>query len=247
MPKASPIQPLKYFCCGCSLDTGVTITLAGHTFVSLLYIFTTWSNIVLDRPSLGYRLDPATQAFNFGFALLGLPFIASGVSGLRYHHETHLRFYLYWLMFTLALDSTFVIIHTVENSCVNLPNLFVKHGAAFTCGIIRLVSIGTVLVYLCIMGYAMFTVWSRCIELELIGSAPCLQGLLMQARHDEAAMVYQHRSGLFGTGPTPPQGHALAYGSLASPEVGGSTNIFGGTRHDVNFPPSAVAARRGTS
>eukprot|EP00443_Scrippsiella_acuminata_P048727 CAMPEP_0115331712 /NCGR_PEP_ID=MMETSP0270-20121206/86460_1 /TAXON_ID=71861 /ORGANISM="Scrippsiella trochoidea, Strain CCMP3099" /LENGTH=247 /DNA_ID=CAMNT_0002752519 /DNA_START=159 /DNA_END=902 /DNA_ORIENTATION=- len=247
MAKASPIQPLEYFCCGCSLDFGVFIILCVHACVSAMYIFTTVANIVFETPTLGFRVSPDTQTFNCGFALAGLPFIISGFSGMKYQHETHLRIYLYWLMLTFIIDFVFVLIDQVKNNCLHIPQIFAESGGSFACGVMRIISIITLVMFLSFMGYAVFTVWSRCLELQIGGSAPSLEALLTQARHDEAALVYQHRSGLLGTGPPPKDGIPVVYGSLASPMYSGSNSIFGGDVHDVTFPPRATAGSRRTA
>mmetsp|Transcript_74730 Transcript_74730/g.215926 ORF Transcript_74730/g.215926 Transcript_74730/m.215926 type:complete len:247 (-) Transcript_74730:28-768(-) len=239
MAKASTIQPLEYFCCGCSLDLGCMVILSIHLLMCLMYIFTTLSNIVFEDPTMGASVAPAIQAFNCGFALAGLPFIASGFSGVKFQHETHLRIYLYWLLFTYVLDFIFVSVDMLQNNCAKIPSFLMHSGGSFACGLMRMVSIGTLLVYLVAMGYASFTVWSRCLELQLGGSAESLGMLLMKGRVDENYLPPQHREGLFGTGPTPSQPLPLVYGSLATPVFAGSTTIFGGNVHDVSFPPRA--------
>jgi len=241
MPQAGPIQPLEYFCCGCSLDVGISIILSMHTCVSVMYIFTTFSNIVLEEPTLGYKVSPDTQTFNLGFALAGLPFIISGFSGVKYQHETHLRIYLYWLMLTFMLDFVFVLIDQVQNSCVHIPSILAQQGSSFACGIMRIIDLVTLSMYLIFMGYAVFTVWSRCLELQIGGSAPSLEALMTQAPRDHSAMVYQNSAGLFGLGPPPKEGVAVVYGSLASPMYGGANTIFGGNVHDCSFPPLATS------
>mmetsp|Transcript_88652 Transcript_88652/g.180732 ORF Transcript_88652/g.180732 Transcript_88652/m.180732 type:complete len:86 (-) Transcript_88652:3-260(-) len=75
------IRPANAFCCGCALDLGARIILVIHTVASFFYMATAFCNIVLDRPTFGYHVSLATQAFNCGFALAGLPFIAAGLSG----------------------------------------------------------------------------------------------------------------------------------------------------------------------
>merc|ERR1719512_507907 len=108
--------------------------------------------------------------------------------------------------------------------------MLADQGGSFACGVMRIVSMVSLVMYLTAFSYALFTVWSRCLELQLGGSAPSLEGLLGQARHDEA-MAYSKRDGLFGTGPRPKESLPAVYGSLASPEVGGGTTIFGGDQH----------------
>lgn len=237
----SSVQPLHTFCCGCTLDQGISFILIFHSFMNFFYIATTVFNIVLDVPTPGYHVSLAVQAFNCGFALAGLPFIVAGFMGVKGRNEIHLRLYLYWFLFTFCLDSVFMLIDLFQNSCKQVPLILEQVGGSFACGFMRTVGISTMATYLGICAYFWFVIWSRCEELRAGSSDAQLGKLLGQAIHRERGMVYQHRSGLFGTGPILSAPHPVSYGSIASPGMFGSARIFGGTVHDVNFPPMSAS------
>lgn len=245
MPKKqSFIQPLDTFCCGFTLDFGIQCIIVIHTLVSFFYMATAWCNIVLDQPTMGAAVDFGTQAFNCGFALASLPFIVSGISGVKYQIESHLRIYLYWLMLSVFLDFIFATIIMVKTTCSGMPEFLDAYGGAFACGMMRIASAIFIIMCLVAMSYALFTVWSRCEELKVSMSEEAFDGLLKETRRAQEAMVFQHRSGLFGTGPVLTPAHPVVYGSVASPAFMGSARIFNGNNHDVNFPPQSASQRR---
>lgn len=238
--KSSSIQPLHTFCCGCMLDQGIQFILFFHSFMNVFYIVTTVFNVCLDVPTPGYHVSLAVQAFNCGFALAGLPFIVAGFMGVKGQSEVHLRMYLYWFLFTFCLDSVFMGVDLFQNSCKTVPNILEQAGGSFACGFMRTISVFTMATYLGLCAYFWFCIWSRCEELRHGSSDAQLGKLLGQAILRERGMVYQHRSGLFGTGPILSAPVPVTYGSIASPGMFGSARIFGGTVHDVNFPPMSA-------
>uniref|UniRef100_A0A7S2MNR8 Uncharacterized protein n=1 Tax=Alexandrium andersonii TaxID=327968 RepID=A0A7S2MNR8_9DINO len=236
MAQDTSCQPVTTFCCGCPLDLGIQIVLAIHLGVCFFYSYTTFSNVVLEQPTLGYHISPEAQAFNTGFALATLPFIISGWSGVKYHIEVHLRIYLYWLVLTFGLDLVFVAIKFYLQSCARLPEFLVGAdgvGGSFACGAMRISSFVLLVLYLTLMGYCIFVVWSRCQQLQFSSSESDFAALVGTVKGVEP----QHLSGLFGTGPRPSKPEAIEYASLASLPFGGGANIFGGRCHDTNFPP----------
>mmetsp|Transcript_66138 Transcript_66138/g.173407 ORF Transcript_66138/g.173407 Transcript_66138/m.173407 type:complete len:255 (-) Transcript_66138:83-847(-) len=234
------IQPLHSFCCGCDLDQGIHFILIFHSFMSCFYITTTVFNIVLDLPTPGYHVSLAVQAFNCGFALAGLPFIVAGFIGVKGQNEIPLRLYLYWFLFTFCLDSCFMAVDLTQNSCKSVPDILAQAGGSFACGFTRAISVCTLGTYLGLCAYFWFVIWSRCEELRAGSSDAQLGKLLGQAVRRERGMVYQHRSGLFGTGPILSAPCPVSYGSMASPGMFGSARIFGGSVHDCNYPPMSA-------
>lgn len=237
-PRATAFEPLEFFCCGCPLDLGVQIILGVHSLASLFYVFTSFSNLVLDVRTPGYFVSPPTQIFNCGFALASVPFIISGYSGMLYHIETHLQIYMIWLAFTFAFDLACVAIVIAKSDCASLPKSILQYGSSFACGASRLTSIGVLLMFIGTMAYALFTVWSRCQQLKAGGSEVCFDELVGAAQARDKAARDRPPRGLFGTGPTPPSVVSIAYGSVDTPPVGGSVPIFGGRTHDSNYPPA---------
>merc|ERR1719456_1157843 len=132
------IQPLDSCCCGLHLDFGIKIILFLHSLSSFFFIYTCMMNIVLERPTYGYNVTLYTQTFNCAWALATIPFIASGISGVRNHVEIHLRIYLYWLMLTVGFDLCLTGIYLMKTMCKKLPSFLVSEGGAFACGTMRI-------------------------------------------------------------------------------------------------------------
>eukprot|EP00928_Gymnodinium_smaydae_P009343 TRINITY_DN13486_c0_g1_i1.p1 TRINITY_DN13486_c0_g1~~TRINITY_DN13486_c0_g1_i1.p1 ORF type:complete len:281 (+),score=55.92 TRINITY_DN13486_c0_g1_i1:129-845(+) len=222
------VTPLVSFCCGCELETGVKAILCAHAVSSAFYIFTTFVNVVLDRPSIGYHVSLATQSFNCGFALASLPFIASGISGVRHKIEIHLRIYFVWLALTLGLNVLFVAFAIAKSSCIWILVSGSGAGGSFECGAVRAFAIFFTLTLLGFVCYLAFAVWSYCEELKYSGSE---FGFDLLAQRDPRGVGPAVGVGLFGTGATDGP-----YGSLSHLGMPGSVPIFG-EAHDCNYPP----------
>jgi len=232
------IQPLDSCCCGLHLDLGVKVILMLHSLSSFFYIYTCMSNIVLERPTFGNKVTFYTQTFNCAWALATIPFIASGISGVRNHVETHLRIYLYWLIVTVVMDLLLTGLYLAKTMCAKLPSFLTDEGGAFACGSMRLFGIAFIGFLFGFALYAIFVVWSRCEELQDSGSEPSFDQLIGETRAKKRRAIFEHKSGLFGTGLSLPQhGTPIMYGSLASPGIGGAGSIFQGTTHITEFPP----------
>lgn len=231
------VRPLASCCCGFPLDAGVKLVLVFHSATSMFYMATTILNLVMDQPTLGHRLSPAMQCFNCGFAIATIPFIISGISGVSFKIEVHLRIYWLWLLICFVLDTVSVIIMLMQNSCVNLPKVMYTQGGtggSFACGIMRMGSILLVVSSVVAMGYSLFAVWSYCEFLKNGGSVRSFESLgckgIQGMRVPDA--------GLFGTGcGDVREAYPIVYGSLASPPIMGSVPIFDGKYHDCNYPP----------
>jgi len=225
--KFQACHPLDTCCCGCSLDLGVRIILLGHSLACTFYIITAVLNIIVDKPTLGYHVAFATQTFNCGYALASIPFIGAGISGVNFANEVHLRIYFYWFTLTAILDILFLSIGLAQNSCSKLPAVLASSGGSFTCGAMRIGSIVLLIITLFFLGYAAFVIFSRCNEIEHAGSAHSFDALLSQAQIRNMNAVFQHKSGLFGTGTRSTEAFPVAYGSLATPPFAGGVPIFG--------------------
>lgn len=227
-------QPATSFCCGCPLDLGIKVILLFHGMGSVFYMLTALGNIVFEAELIGHTVTLSTQCINCAIAIASIPFIIFGFYGVKYHVEVHLRIYLYWLIFTLVLDTVCLGILAIKNSCAALPAILAHSGGAFACGAMRLVNIFFIGMVLSFSGYAVFVVWSRCEEFREGDSQGNFDSLLAAEHAKKEDLISRHKSGLFGIGPKAREGVPAAYGSLASPIVGGGLSIFGGRTHEFN-------------
>lgn len=236
--KSARIERLDSFCC-LHLDTGIKVVLFTQTVMSLFYMVTTFCNIVLNMPTIGYNMDQSTQAFNAAYALAGLPFLASGFSGVWFQVEHHLRVYWLWLGASTALETVFLIVGIVMDSPCSMSS---KKGSAALCALSQISDLGILFTYLALMFFVLFAVWSKCDELRTSATDSVFDKLVEQrsAALKEAGAHSTVSTGLFGTGPSATgPAVSLVYGSLASPTLGGGVPLFGGSRHD-SFPALAV-------
>lgn len=235
---------MNQFCCGCSLTFGVKLILAINLVQNLFYITTALSNIVFKVPTFGFNVNLATQTFNAAFCLLGLPFIVAAIWGVMYRMETHVRLYLFYSVVSFIFDIGYILIYLlVQDQCTMLPSVLKKHGSAFACGFTRVLSLGFIAAVTVIQIYFIMTVWSLCEDMKAGGSGVGLPGLMRDT--DELKRNQKHRSnyhdGLFsGSGGGSGAPFPLAYGSIKTPGLGGSSRIFGGNRHETSYPPRAA-------
>lgn len=202
----------------------------------MFYITTTVSNIILQVPTFGYDVPLATQTFNAGFALVGLPFIIIAFWGVVYKGESYVRLYLYYLFVAMTLDLGYIVYYLIAvDTCSSLPSALKHHGSAFACGVARIFGLGSVMVIFGVQAYFIFAVWSFAEDLKCGGSGQGLPDLLLMK--GQKTEVDHIADGLFGTGSVPAGPYVVNYGSLASPGIGGGSKLFGGTRHEMDYPP----------
>merc|ERR1719162_574382 len=129
---------------------------------------------------------------------------------------------------------------------MKLPSFLVNEGGAFACGTMRIFGMVFMALLFAFALYGVFVVWSRCEELQDSGSEPSFDSLIGAVRRNAQEAVFNHKSGLFGTGQMlPGHGFPIMYGSLASPSIGGGGRIFGGRTHCTEFPPPHVGFQAG--
>lgn len=236
--KAEPFcQPADSFCCGCSLDFGCKTILTFHAMSSAFYMAVSVSNVMFDARTIAADIDLFTQVVNCFLALCSVPFILSGISGVKYGVEIHLRIYLYWLIVTFLMDLTFTTWFLVRSDCSDIPAFLQAHGAAVACGSTRIFSVAYVTLVMIMFGYSCFLIWSKCEELQLQGCEANFDVLILAQQRRDGIHVKQDRSGLFGVGLPSRAANPVLYGSTATPAIGGSTALWGNKFHDMEYPP----------
>merc|ERR550514_1760709 len=127
------IRPMNQFCCGCTLTFGVKLILILNLMHNVFYIVVATCNVLLQIPFLngiGSGVNLATQTFNAGFCLAGLPFIFAAWWGVIHRLEPHMRLYLTYVLFTFAMDLTYVLAYVLQDPCESLPRVLEQHGEA---------------------------------------------------------------------------------------------------------------------
>jgi len=232
------MQPLSQFCCGCELELGIKLVITWNALSCSFYMATAWMNIVMEVPGIGHEISLSTQVFNCFFAIASLPFLVSGIMGVRNKSETHLRIYLFWLMVTFLMDALWMSILLTKNACARIPWFLAEQGGSWACGMMRVAALLLMLTLVTVQFYALFIIWSLCEKLMYRGSEPAFLDLVGEAKLLKARMPFQPKCGLFGTGAGQSAPYPVSYGSLASQPFGGGKAIFGGKFHEINYPPA---------
>lgn len=239
---------MAQFCCGCPLSFGVWVAIFLNLVQCLFYILTATMNIIFREPTVGHSSGLIAQTFNAAWCLLGLPFIFAAIWGLIYKQEANVRLYLFYMMVSYAMDVFYIVSFFVTSDvCTNIPAVLDKHGAAFACGFMRTVSLGSVLLTLIVTTYFVFTVWSYCEDLKAGGGGEGFPALLqgageMRIKRRQAYGDYlsfsdsfdgagQARGGAYG------KTDSMAFGTYNAPGFG-EKRIFDGDYHETSFPPS---------
>lgn len=233
------IKPLDQFCCGCPLWIGVALVLFMNFMESMVYIVTAVLNVILRVPTIAHNIDLNVTAFNTAYALFSLPFLLAGYWGVKYEKEVHLRVYFYFNAFTWVMDTFFLVLaFFVRDSCKAVPDVLKQSGNAFACGTMRAGVLTFFSVCMIAELYGAYLVWSLCEELEEKNSTMDFDELLRANARAKKKKTEGLGSGLFGTAFAGSyETYPVLYGSLATQAVGGATRIFGGTRHEMDYPP----------
>jgi len=235
------VKALNQFCCGCSLNFGVYFIILINAVQNLFYVVTAVSNIILKVPTFGYSSPLASQTFNAAWCLTGLCFLVSGFLGVRYKLEPHARLFLYYLIVTFIIDSFYMGMYFVaEDSCKLLPDVLASQGSAFACGFTRIMTIAFLALVSVIEAYFIFVVWSFCEDLAVGGAGEGFQDLLDaldSQKSGKSGQFGSYSDGLFGVGASGEGPFPVNYGSIATPGIGGSAPIFGGSYHETDYPP----------
>lgn len=229
---------MTQFCCGCSLEFGAKFIIVGNFFISLFYIAAAVSSMILNVPIVGFGGDMGHQVFNAAYCLFGMPFIVAAMYGVIYRQEPHLRLYLTYLTFSFFLDFCYVIYYLfINDACSMMPSSLKSQGAAFACGITRSFVILFSITLFIFQAYCIHIIWSMCEDIRVGGGATGFADLLESSKNSKS-VVGEGYLAAYASSSTLEQ-QPLNYGSLSTPGIGGGVNFFGGTRHDVSYPPQS--------
>mmetsp|Transcript_67327 Transcript_67327/g.196849 ORF Transcript_67327/g.196849 Transcript_67327/m.196849 type:complete len:261 (+) Transcript_67327:88-870(+) len=252
-------NPLNQVCCGCSVSVGVRFILAVHFLLCGFFIVETAGVVFFPHQNWIFSQSMTAGVLFFAYSLSALPFLALAEYGLETKQEIFLRLYLIFLSATLlAACLASLQIFLLSGPCADLPNLLVMHGRAFACGLARGSAGGVLAAIWGISFYLVFVVWSHCEDLNH-GLYPDFKDLavdedIKDERRAKMNMVKGVARGfVHGASQMSMDMKHLSqrmqgtYGTEESLEVGlgGSSAIFGGSKHELRYPPprSAPAPR----
>jgi len=230
--------PASQFCCGCSMLHGVKIILFLHFLVNAILILQAVGCVFfpqgqwLGSEGLGY------QVFVAGYCFGGQALVVAAFWGVVTKTETFLRVYMLYLLACCGFVSYNVLnIFVFSGVCSSLSEQFKAIGESFACGVVRAVTGIVVSVTLGLQLYCLFVVWSYLEDLAF-GGAPDLSDLIV----DEDTLLHRKRKqDLADSYAGLVENDAAEYGSVydvaADGGLGGSSRIFNGYRHEMEYPP----------
>jgi len=232
------------FCCGCPLAFGVVLVILLNLVQNVFYITIATMNIILRVPTVGASSGLISQTANASWCLLGLPFIVAAIWGMAYRQESNVRLYLYYMISSLALDVFYVFaFFMTTDTCVHVPAALNKHGSAFACGFMRLLSLTVILMMLIVVTYFIFTVWSYCEDLKAGGGGAGFPALLAGAGEMRIKRRQAQYGGIGSFGDTFSgygNANSMNFNSYGVPGLGASKLQFDNMDpgfHEISYPP----------
>jgi hypothetical protein len=152
-------------CCGCvSLLVGIEVICLFHLIVNLCIIANT--SALETKHTFGLRLSPYVQVWNGMWALFGIPIIIGGGVGMLYRIESHLRLYLWYLIWSLISSVFFTLAWFASGrACKQITdNDFRSAGEGIVCGGSVSVVLTGLLWSWWLQAYCLFIVWSAAEE-----------------------------------------------------------------------------------
>jgi len=230
--------PVSQFCCGCSIGFGMKTVLLAHFIINCCLIFQAVMIFFYGGTPHAVK-DPGYHLMLTGFSLAGLPIIIAAYHGIAAKTDGFVKIYFYYFLITFLADSFFAIkIFVLSGPCTNLPSIVQEQGKAFACGVARGFDTGIVAAVMGVQLYLLFIVWSYIQDLAM-GGGPDLSDLtvdeqaLMKKRMDEDPLT-----SLVGQADYVSAEYGSIYDVGLAGGVGGSSRIFNGRRHDMEFPPN---------
>jgi len=239
MPRSGPApsasraacRPASQCCCGCSLGFGAKAIIIFGLLRSLLVLFVALNTIVFHGSNFEFAGSATTQIFTAAMALAGVPVMLAAWWGASAKAVAPLHLYMYYMVVVMAVDLFFIFEDMVINSpCGHLTGVVGANGAAFACGIARILNSFTIFFIVGVELYFIFVVRSYAEELRIGGQdladmacnnpkARLAEGVATGSRYDAVQEYY---------------GCAL---ESRQQVLGGSTAIFSGGRHELRYPP----------
>lgn len=219
------IRP-SHFCCGC------LSLLVGIEFICLLHLLWCIASIAVTSSSeplyiIGVKVDPGTQVFNAGWALLGIPFIIGAGVGMLYRIEQMLRLYFWYSLATFFLNLVWWMQLIFSGDlCKTIVGKEVQRmGNAFVCGFTDTFIFFWMLIAVLINLYCVYIIWSCAEEAgsssypELMKYSNALKSHLMPLptggiKEQKKVLKFEEKGNrpapVYGSIPTPPPAPPVA-------------------------------------
>ncbi|CAK0799289.1 unnamed protein product, partial [Prorocentrum cordatum] len=198
---------------------------------SLLVVFLALNTVVFHGSKFEFTGSATTQIFTAAMALAGVPVMLAALWGASAKAVAPIRLYVYYMLAAMAIDLVFILKDMViSGPCQHLPGVVGPGGAAFACGIARMLNSFTILFVLGVELYFIFVVRSYAEELRL-ASGQDLSDLAYYSDPKARRAAGMAAGSRYGAVPE--------YGGLLESRqrmLGGSTAIFSGGHHELRYP-----------
>lgn len=174
------------------------------------------------------------------YAMGGIPIIVMAFNGVRYRNEAQVRMYLYYLWITIVIMLVLIIKEfIISGPCEHLPGVFSKGGEAWACGIARYINIAIIVGSVAILAYFQHVVYSFTEDIAECGGGPELADLTLNKDfYRKSASAHSMYSTIEGMAEAGEKGVG-GWNSSSNPDgFASGAPIFGGTRHEMNYPPN---------
>merc|ERR1719491_121770 len=158
------------------------------------------------------------------------------------HTKPQVRMYLYYFWMTSAALVCLIVKEFIfSGPCEHLPGVFVADAKAWACGIARYVNVCIIAASFAFIGYFQHIIYSHCEDLAESGGGPELGDLVLNKDHyfkkSQMHSLYSSIEGLAEAG----HSGTIGFGSLIPDGNGAGASIFGGTHHEMSYPPRQSA------
>jgi len=173
-----------------------------------------------------------------GYCLAGLAIIAGAFYGVVIRSEVYIRVYLFYMMLTILIDAYYLVkVFILSGPCEGLPAAFKEVGQSFVCGVARATDGAIVTGALGLQMYLFYVVWSFAEDMATCGLSDFSDLLVDEDVFVKRRKLQDAYSSMVGSYEYVPYEYGSIYDTAVDGGMGGSTRIFNGRRHEMEYPP----------
>lgn len=244
------------FCCGLTLQFGTRVVLLLHLVLVCYFIVAAAGHMIWQDTSYSYTRGEGLvlETLLAGFSLVGVATILGALWGTHVKNAVLVRVYWYYMFVSFLLLLVWTIKEFLFKSpCKHLPHFIEReYGYAWTCGVFRIWHIVAVVMLIFVPIYLMLIVLSYADDVTFGVVGPQLGDLMSDRKHFDKPWLYDRQrlenkafdpSEISYAMPEDPRGridrggqYGAVYDKICASGLGGSTRLFGGKFHDVEYP-----------
>ena len=232
-------QPASQCCCGCSLEFGSYCILGINLLRSLLFIFIACDAVMHTEAEMKLHIEGslADKVFLAGLSITGATFTVFAIYGVcsRMYQAVQLAWYFFVFQFVLDVGGT-VWESLIHAGCDDIPAVLAAGSIhPFACGLERSLWMIALLLVMVGEGYCLFILHSYCQAVMVSLPTKPFEDLYVAAEAHILAKHLNPYNHLYGS--LPRHDELAGEAVLAGVPMDTTYQIFGGTFHDMSFPP----------